>query len=243
MLLESFLHPAVWMITLTYAPEFVPSEGVSRREFQLFLKRLRKFLGDDRLRYFGVGEYGDKTFRPHYHAILYGSDRADMPQAVEACWGKGFVVVKRCSCGAFAYVAQYCTKKMTHADDPRLEGRNPEFALMSRRPGIGQGVAPALAELWSTELGRKEFFEKGGVSTELRVEGQVWPLDRYMRQRIAEVAGLDRSQFDVLTWDWLKLKEGMQKPLLTVEERQKRKRESYIRGEIARRRRVERQSL
>lgn len=42
----------------------------SKRDIQLFLKRLRKNLSkytDEKIRYYAVSEYGPKTFRAHYH--------------------------------------------------------------------------------------------------------------------------------------------------------------------------------
>lgn len=49
---------------------------LSKRDVQLFLKRLRKYVYKntrERLRYFIVGEYGPKTYRPHYHLLLFFS--------------------------------------------------------------------------------------------------------------------------------------------------------------------------
>ncbi len=57
-------------LTLTYDEEHLPSSySISKRELQLFLKKLRKKC---KFRYFGSGEYGDKSMRPHYHIILFG---------------------------------------------------------------------------------------------------------------------------------------------------------------------------
>ena len=47
---------------------------VSVREAQLFMKRLRKNLSkfsDEKIRYYIASEYGPKTFRAHYHLLLY----------------------------------------------------------------------------------------------------------------------------------------------------------------------------
>ena len=63
--------------TLTYADDSIPSgEGLPslrKRDLQLFFKRLRRHLPEERsIRYFACCEYGDTTGRPHYHAIIYG---------------------------------------------------------------------------------------------------------------------------------------------------------------------------
>lgn len=81
-------------ITLTYNDLNVPLDwNISKRELQLYFKRLRKGLGNRKLRYYAVGEYGDAENvnsdltraaassasgpargRPHYHILLFGLD-------------------------------------------------------------------------------------------------------------------------------------------------------------------------
>lgn len=58
-------------VTLTYRDDFLPTEGVVKRDVQLFIKRLRH-LFDTKIRYFVVSEYGKKRGRPHYHLLLFG---------------------------------------------------------------------------------------------------------------------------------------------------------------------------
>lgn len=85
-LMELQDHPeGGYFVTLTYNDMHLPwslysdpstgeacfSLSLDRRDVQLFLKRLRKNTGQD-IRYFGCGEYGPTTFRPHYHIILFG---------------------------------------------------------------------------------------------------------------------------------------------------------------------------
>lgn len=68
-MLEASTHPKSGFVTLTFSDEHLP-ERVEVRELQLLLKRLRYYLGE--IRYFGVGEYGDESKRPHYHLALFG---------------------------------------------------------------------------------------------------------------------------------------------------------------------------
>ena len=72
---ESQLHSRNSFITLTYNNENLPADkSINKEEMQKFFKRLRKKLGNNSIRYFACGEYGDKTSRPHYHAIIFGED-------------------------------------------------------------------------------------------------------------------------------------------------------------------------
>ncbi|UPW40974.1 replication initiator protein [Sigmofec virus UA08Rod_5899] len=91
-LMELEYHDSAYFVTLTYNDEHVPrsyyadpetgeaqpSLTLSKRDFQLFMKRLRKAFPDDKIRFFACGEYGPETFRPHYHAILYGLHLHDL---------------------------------------------------------------------------------------------------------------------------------------------------------------------
>lgn len=148
---ESEMHPANSFITLTFDPEFVPEDGsLSKREAQLFLKRLRKRIGP--FRYFLAGEYGDRLGRPHYHACIFGHAfpdsvplSADFSEyalrrspTLEAAWPFGFSSIGEFNFQTAAYVARYCVKKINGAPEAdHYQGRIPEFALMSRSPGLG----------------------------------------------------------------------------------------------------------
>lgn len=148
-------------ITLTYAPEHVPQSGsVSKRDWQLFMMRLRKQFGAG-IRFFACGEYGEDGGRPHYHAVLFGHDFDDKrrwcvrngypvwkSEALERLWPFGLCEVGSVTAQSAGYVARYCLKKFTGelADehysrvspvDGQVYRVEPEFALMSRRPGLG----------------------------------------------------------------------------------------------------------
>lgn len=129
---------------------------LSVRDTQLFLKRLRKAFPERRIRYFLAGEYGPKTHRPHYHAIIFGLtlddfkdlrilDFNDLGQprykskSFERIWGNGFCVVAPVNWNTCAYVSRYTTKKIFKSEDPNAYACDqvPPFCTMSRRPGIG----------------------------------------------------------------------------------------------------------
>lgn len=154
-------------ITLTFSPENIPEDQSIRKEhFQKFMKRLRKKLArpkDNPVRYYACGEYGELRNRPHYHAILFNMDFADKKlwskkngnllyrsEILEKLWPYGFCSIGNVTFESAAYVARYVMKKRTGEDsekDYRLLDKETgevhqiekEFALMSRRPGIGKG--------------------------------------------------------------------------------------------------------
>lgn len=153
-------NPKAIFVTLTYNDVHLPltnsgTKTLRKRDLQLFWKRLRKAYPDVRIRYYVAGEYGSKTFRPHYHAIIYGLSLDDFTdlQCVgwnelkqpyysspkfAAIWGNGFVQMSEVTYRTCAYVARYVLKKHYGADMDDLEpDQECEFNLSSRRPGIG----------------------------------------------------------------------------------------------------------
>jgi len=150
---EASLHELNIFVTLTYDDQHLPANGsLVKKDFQDFMKRLRKKHG--KVRYFAVGEYGDDLGRPHYHAILFGvdfsdkrphskNDRGDQlytSELLDATWGKGLCNYGQVSVASATYVAKYCIKKVNGSMAAVHYGdRAKEFAVMSLKPGIGQG--------------------------------------------------------------------------------------------------------
>lgn len=132
-------------ITLTYNDEFLPrlddpdkTVTLLKRDFQLFMKRLRFHNSDSKIRFYGCGEYGDMSGRPHYHAILFNKrfDKDKVPfntkkkiiydkkdsfisQELDDFWkdpktgnSMGYAVLGDCNWDSAAYVARYCMKKI-----------------------------------------------------------------------------------------------------------------------------------
>lgn len=148
---EKRMHTDSAFLTLTYNDANLPSGGtLVKRDLQLFMKRLRKEYPNG-LRFFACGEYGDKSLRPHYHVLLLNSDFADKrpvstgsrytlytSQLLSKLWPAGSHVIGDVNFESAAYVARYCMKKMSgpKAKD-HYNGREAEFLVMSRRPGIG----------------------------------------------------------------------------------------------------------
>lgn len=192
LLLEAQCHELACFPTLTYSPECLPENGsLVPSHVQLWLKRLRRVLGAARpVRYYVVGEYGDLSFRPHYHAALYGV-AASESALIESTWGMGNVFVGELNRESAQYIAGYVTKKMTAKDDPRLNGRHPEFARMSLRPGIGAHAVPAVAEALNTPFGAALVAEKMDVPMALNHGRTSLPLGRYLRRKLREEIGFD----------------------------------------------------
>lgn len=200
MLLESVKHVGSCFVTLTYAPGPVRRAGsdlwsLDPRDVQLWLKRLRKAVAPRKIRYFVVGEYGDQTERPHYHAIIFGLHPAvaggsdGRGGVVSESWGLGHTFVGELTPQSAAYVGGYVTKKMTRVDDARLKGRYPEFARMSLRPGIGATAVPDIARSCSSDGVLDKIVADGDVPSSLQCGRSGMPLGRYLRRVLRKELG------------------------------------------------------
>lgn len=159
-------HDESWFITLTYSDYFLPysqepnEDGVlpdrptlRKKDFQDFMKRLRKACSNDHLMYYAAGEYGDSSKRPHYHAIIFSLHLDDLKEwkrrgefvyytseFLENIWPFGFVAVAKVNRETAAYTCRYVMKKAI-GDEKQVYydlGIEPEFQLMSKRPAIGR---------------------------------------------------------------------------------------------------------
>lgn len=161
---ESQMHARNCFITLTYSNETVPQDySLKLRDWQLFMKRLRKHAGTNNIRFFACGEYGEKLLRPHYHALIFNydfndkklyrtnknGDRLYKSETLNKIWGKSSInEVGNVTYKSARYCAGYIIKKqLNRGDDQKYYRLSPvdghlyevakEFAVMSRRPGIG----------------------------------------------------------------------------------------------------------
>lgn len=198
-MLEAGLHNSSCFATLTYNDESLPANGsLKPRDMQKFLKRLRWHMQPERLRFFYCGEYGEKYQRPHYHAALFGVSR-DSAEILQELWGNGFVDVGDLTVESAQYVAGYVTKKMTHPEykctekckHPKLNGRYPEFARMSLRPGIGAEFSDQMAEQLNDNAHIVDII--GDVPSSLKHGNRNLPLGRYLKRRLRKAMGMNEK--------------------------------------------------
>lgn len=193
MFYEAQVHRDNCFVTLTYAEESLPAGGtLVPADLTNFIKRLRKRVEPLRFRYFAVGEYGDNSGRPHYHGCFFGLG-PHLSADIDACWGRGFVSVAEFNEFTAQYTAGYVVKKMTSKNDERLNGRHPEFARMSNRPGLGAGAMAMLADPLFSGPGAASLADGGDVPTHLMMGKKKIPLGRYLRQRLRDEVGMSKS--------------------------------------------------
>lgn len=200
---EAQMHESNCFVTLTYNDDYYYPSLVYR-DFQMFMYRLRRRLGPTR--FFMCGEYGDKDFRPHFHALLFGVNFADRSLVgkdlyrsaeLEKLWKFGFSSVGDVNYLSAAYVARYSLKKF--ADRVSREGLPdvldpvtgelvklvPQFGHMSLNRGIGYA--------WFEKYWRDVFAARCGV---VMPGGSTVPPPRYYMDLLAQLDGFLRDDKD-----------------------------------------------
>ena len=161
---ESKFHVHNCFLTLTYDDVHIPdNHNLCYRDFQLFMKKLRRQFSGKLIRFYMCGEYGENTHRPHYHACIFGIDFDDKvpfhrsssnsvlyrSDLLDKLWSMGHASIGELTFESAAYTSRYITKKLIGSDDKsgnnfvnidtgEVFERVPEFTRMSLKPGIGR---------------------------------------------------------------------------------------------------------
>jgi hypothetical protein len=171
----------ITFLTLTYSDEFLPADGsLSRRPLQLFFKSLRKHIQPLKIRYYSVGEYGQQSGRPHYHAIIYG-----LPPEFDyqRFWHLGFTFSGTFTKDSAQYVAGYVVKKFIKKSDLRKR----EFTAMSLRPAIGLEGALQLKKYENHPIFKRALEGSGDVPPGLRHGNKFLPFGRYIKDKLRDL--------------------------------------------------------
>lgn len=184
-------------LTLTYDPRFLPvaynddagewQSYISKREVQLFLKRLRKNCPalKNNLRYFAIGEYGGDYNRAHYHLVLFIKtdprfSYAQWHNLFFYTWSKGFIKLKRTEEKNIKYVTKYFNKL---DDSPHLVK---PFKLMSKSLGL----------CYLTDKMLDYFFECFPVGVPCPWNNSYQKLPRYYKKKLDEYSHHYLPQYD-----------------------------------------------
>lgn len=170
-------------LTLTYNTDNVPISKrgfmtLKKEDIQLFMKRLRKMhpKNHPKISYYVCGEYGSKSFRPHYHYIIYNCDI----NLIEKAWINpktkqpiGDIFIGHTSGASVGYVLKYMCKDKRiplHKNDDRL----PEFSNMSK--GLGSSYIDINKQWHLNDLENRFYVPIEG--------GKKIAMPRYYKQKI-----------------------------------------------------------
>lgn len=161
----------------------IPYSGLlptlSKRDVQLFIKRLRKRFPEHHIKYFLCGEYGSHTARPHYHAIIF-----DLPlcgnfveyyhKELQKLWSQGFVQCSNVNINRIGYVSKYILKSDNDKKFFQTHDITPPFMLSSRRPAIGAAIADKIKDYLSPDMSC------------IHYRGQTFLIPRYVKDKLPD---------------------------------------------------------
>lgn len=169
-LLEQSSSSDSCFLTLTYSDQHRP--GILQYDDAAkFLKRLRKQHPPESVRFFLVGEYGEKFGREHWHLNIFSQVKLSYRYGRQhiAQWPSGAVFAGTLTRRSMGYVASYSQEK----DPPILQA--------SRRPGLGANGIMRLASRIA-----KLYPACETVPNQIRLGKRLYPLDRTMREYWAD---------------------------------------------------------
>lgn len=189
---ELSMHEENCFLTLTYDDEHKVSDVIIFRDFQLFMKRLRKKIKRP-VRYIVSSEYGTNFQRPHFHCILFGYSPRDQvyhsttskgsriyrSAELEALWTYGYSSIGQANEATAFYIASYALSSSKHevqlADGEIIDVQDTMKA--SKNPAIGL-----------------EFFKKYYLYEIERCRQDKTVLPRYYEKKLSE---FDIDNFEV----------------------------------------------
>lgn len=114
----------------------------NKKDVQLFIKRLRSKIDYDyneKLRYYICSEYGPRTYRPHYHGLLFYDSplvQENILTLLRSSWKLGFVNCSPAGTKSYSYVAKYVSGSSHYPKVYDLKELRP-FCLYSKKPSFG----------------------------------------------------------------------------------------------------------
>lgn len=166
------LSAQFWTLTYADAPE-IGDYG----DFKSFLKRYRQWnrrRGNlSQIRYLGCGEYGSKSGRFHYHALIFNALHPDQDRSLTRLWPHGFVKIGTVTPASVRYTARYTLKF-------EAKGRE-SVAGWSQKPPLGSdGIKQVAAYM------RANAYQLESAPTTCTISGKTYPMDRAMQIEFAE---------------------------------------------------------
>lgn len=177
----SKFHISPKFYTLTYN-QFEYTYSLRQKQFtrdwQLFLKRLRKYVGNNKIRYIRTVELGSQFERLHFHVIFF-----NLPfiakEKIEELWQKGFVKPKKLtSVHGIRYVCKYISKPTCSADWYDKFGIKRKV-VCSRSLGVNNNHS----EAYLLQLVEQPFVLIGGYKTRI---------GKYMTKKLIEESKYDK---------------------------------------------------
>lgn len=194
---EIKVSPFSYFFTLTYRDEDLPIElcdlklrcevpTLSKRDIQLFFKRLRKNT-NIRFKYHLVGEYGPQTLRPHYHGLIFSQQPLKIDDLLNAWQHQDLLYKVFEDCrgrSAAGYVSKYiCQVPFLPEHLKVLPRRYRPFSMSSK--GLGLTYIECNKGVVDKKIGQMEDF--------VILDGHKLPMPRYYRTKLFPIPNIAKT--------------------------------------------------
>lgn len=185
-------------VTLTYDDEHVGMNELDHRDWQLYMKRVRKSLGDIKVKYYMCGEYGEEMGRRHFHAIMMFYDVPedfDLRETITGSWSCGFVSVGSVTPRSVRYCLNYMEKEFKNKDHKVVPYQKMSQGLGDRyfndqKHNLGKlGYLSYEGKKYDIPRYAKEKYEN-----EIKIPLREKPLDEVYARRVAKKLAEDLSR-------------------------------------------------
>lgn len=174
---------SAYFITLTYSDENLsyinfnnmPFSILVKSDLQKFIKLLRFHCEQNDIRYYAVGEYGSKSFRAHYHILLFNlleencileGKQLSIIQFIENVWKKGLCHIGNVTSASIKYVLKYMLKGADFPFYLQLKHEKGKeylpFSLMSK--GIGRMYMYKAVDFHRADIENRNYFPSRAVA-------------------------------------------------------------------------------
>lgn len=229
---EAQMHENNSFITLTYSEENLADGRLNYIDFQLFAKRLRDKIFQKFLKSYGrenwqllskeekkdafkpykigifvTGEYGDKTKRPHWHALIfnwrpddlkkhYATDKGDQvytSDLLTETWGKGHAEIGQVTFESAGYVARYAAKKLGHGKD-----EDHDFQPISKKSSH-QAIGKSWLEKYYKDVFTHGYIEHEGVKLPIPKYYERWFQKTHPEEWVKYVTETKRDKIRIVS--------------------------------------------
>jgi len=237
---EASMYENNSFITLTYNDENLGDNKLNYKDFQDFMKRLRSKEPHLEISYFVTGEYGEKSKRKHWHAIIFNweppdkihqfttdrGDRVFTSSLLDSLWGHGETKTGAVTIESAGYTARYSAKKLVHGKD-----QNHDYTPISKKSSKHAIGKRWLEKHWEDVFNHGYIINADGVKSGVPRYYEKWlkrerpghwrhyrtkTKEELLLRLIKEEEETSKQEFDI---NWERLNQGKSKQITRNETR------------------------
>ncbi len=174
---------------ITHGDDGAPVSTLNKKHFLTWINNVQRITG--KFRYYAIGEYGDYSFRPHYHMAVFPLKHTKT-HLIGDLWSLGFHTVSELNHERARYLANYTTKKLTKDTDERLQrNQEPEFRTSSRSPPLASACVDILHAHYTRSPNAIALLKvRGDVERLIRFDNKIYPIGQWPLARLRKKLGI-----------------------------------------------------